>query len=96
MTRYTSTLLEALEVWKITERNSDDVEVRLHCLQQFKNLSSLKSSDEFYELFKSQQFTIAEIGDFLEDLANHPYIWVRSGSIIVSMNERVCIRNRQE
>lgn len=96
VTRYTSTLPEALEVWKITERNSDDVEVRLHCLQQFKNLSSLKSSDEFYELFKSQQFTIAEIGDFLEDLAYHPYIWVRSGSIIVSMNERVCIRNRQE
>lgn len=74
MLRWKMKLPEALEIWKITRGESD--EVRRHCLQQFRwNISSLKSSNEFYELFKSQQFTIDEIVALLKDLSPYPSSW---------------------
>lgn len=68
--KYPMELPEALEVWKLTHKES--AEARRRCISQFKkSVTSLKSSDEFYELFKSQQFTIDDIIVFLKWLSEN-------------------------
>lgn len=64
ITKYPLNLQGAVHVWKISNRLSQPT--CNHCLKHFRaNLYSLKTPQEFYELFQSQQFTIDDIKDFM-------------------------------
>lgn len=65
--KYALRLPEAVYVWKIS--NGISQRISNHCLKHFRaHLYSLKTPEEFYQLFQSQQFSIGEIRDFLTEL----------------------------
>lgn len=64
--KYALRLPEAVYVWKIS--NGISQRVSSHCLKHFReHLHCLKTPDEFYQLFQSQQFSIDDFKDVLTE-----------------------------